>query len=131
MLRYLDCYGNGLAGHPVALDEAGRALQVVDRTNNVLEQFFGTANHGLRRRVSRANLGLGRDLLDQPAQVALAASLRHPDYVRIFCGTLNQLAQAFAQLDNHQCAGPSRLERKNRDAELRRRNRAWANDAQR
>ena len=34
--------------------------------NNVLEQFFGTAKQGLRRRVSRANLGLGRDLVDQP-----------------------------------------------------------------
>ena len=129
VLRYLDRYGDGLTGHPVARDEAGRALQVVERTNNVIEQFFGTAKQGLRRRVGRAHLG--RDLEDQPAQVALTANLRHADYVRILCGTLDQLPQAFAQLDGQPCAGPSRLERKKRNAELRRRNRAWARDAQR
>ena len=129
VLRYLDRYGDGLTGHPVARDEAGRALAVVDRTNNVLEQFFGTAKQGLRRRVGRAHLG--RDLEDQPAQVALTANLRHPDYVRILCGTLYELPQAFARLDGQPCAGPSRLHRKNRYAELRRRNRAWAKDAQR
>ena len=129
VLRYLDRYGDGLSGHPVARNEAGHALEVVDRTNNVLEQFFGAAKQALRRRVGRAHLGC--DLEDQPAQVALTANLRHPDYVQILCGTLDKLPQAFAQLDGRPCTGPSRLERKNRDAELRRRNRAWARDAQR
>ena len=129
VLRYLDRYGDGLSGHPVARDEAGRALAVVGRTNNVIEQFFGAAKQGLRRRVGRAHLG--RDLEGQPAQVALTANLRHPDYVRILCGTLDKLPQAFAQLDGQPCTGPSRLDRKNRDAELRRRNRAWAKDAPR
>ena len=82
----------------------GRALAVVDRTNNVLEQFFGTAKQGLRRRVGRAHLG--RDLEDQPAQVALTANLRQPDYVRVLCGTLEKLPQAFAQLDGQPCTGP-------------------------
>ena len=129
VLRYLDRYGDGLTGHPVARDVAGRAVAVVARTNNVLEQFFGTAKQGLRRRVGRAHLG--RDLEDQPAQAALTANLRHPDYVHIVCGTLDRLPQAFAQLDGQPCAGPPRLERKKRNAELRRRNRAWAKDAQR
>ena len=105
VLRYLDRYGDGLTGHPVARDEAGRAVAVVARTNNVLEQFFGTAKQGLRRRVGRAHLG--RDLEDQPAQVALTANLRHPDYVHIVCGTLDRLPQAFAQLDGQPCVGPA------------------------
>ena len=113
----------------MARDEAGRALRVVDRTNNVIEQFFGTAKQGLRHRVGRANLG--RDLEDQPAQVALTANLRHADYVRILCGTLHQLPQAFARLDGQPCAGPSHLECRKRNAELRRRNRAWARDTRR
>ena len=129
VLRYLDRYGDGLSGHPVARDEAGRAVAVVARTNNVLEQFYGTAKQGLRRRVGRAHLG--RDLEHQPAQAALTANLRHPDSVHILCGTLDRLPQAFAQLDGQPCAGPARLERKKRNAELRRRNRAWARDAQR
>ena len=110
VLRYLDRYGDGLTGHPLARDEAGRAVAVVARTNNVLEQFFGTAKQGLRRRVGRAHLG--RDLEDQPAQAALTANLRHPDYVHILCGTLDRLPQAFAQLDGQPCTGPPRLERK-------------------
>ena len=120
--NYLDRYGDGLSGHPVARDDAGRAVAVVDRTNNVLEQFFASAKQGLRRR-------LGRDLEDQPAQAALAANLRHPDYVRVLCGTLDQLPQAIAGLDRQDLIGPPRLQRTNRNAELRRRNRAWADDA--
>ena len=34
-----------------------RAAGCVDCTNNVVEQFFGTAKQGLRRRVDRAHLG--------------------------------------------------------------------------
>ena len=56
--------------------EAGRPLAVVDRTNNVLKQFFGAAKQGLRRRVAH----LGRDQEDQPALVALTVNLWHPDY---------------------------------------------------
>ena len=127
ILRYLDLYGDGLHSHPVARDAKGRAVAVVDRTNNVIEQFFGQAKQRLRRRVGRAHLG--RDMEDQPAQAALTANLRDPDYVQVLCGTLDRLPQAFAQLDHATFSGPSRLRRKNRDAELCRRNRAWAKEA--
>ena len=56
-------------------------MAIVERTNNVIEHFFGDEKQRLRRRLGRANLG--RDLEDQPAQTALAANLRHPDYVRV------------------------------------------------
>ena len=128
VLRYLDRYGDGLVGHPVVRDGAGRVVAVVDRTNNVIEQSFAIAKQGLRRRLGRAQLG--RDLEDQPAQAALAQNLRHPDYVRILCGTLDQLPQAFATLECQEPSGAPRLQRTNRDAELRRRNRAWAKEAQ-
>ena len=102
-------------------------MAVVDRTNNVIEQFFGKTKQGLRRRLGRAHLG--RDMEDQPAQTALAANLRHPDYVQVLCGTLDQLPQAFAQLDRQTSSRPPRLQGKNRNEKLRRRNRAWANQA--
>ena len=73
VLGYLDRYGEGLAGHPVGRDTTGRAEEVVDRTNNVIEQSFAVAKQGLRRRLGRTHLG--RDLEDQPAQVTLAANL--------------------------------------------------------
>ena len=80
-----------------ALNVRRKCNSTVARTNNVLEQFFGAAKQGLRRRVGRAHPG--RDLEDQPAQAALTANLRHPDYVHILCGTPDRLPQAFAQLD--------------------------------
>lgn len=100
VLDYLQRYGEGVCGHPLVRDSSGRAVAVVARTNNILEQHFASSKQGLRRRLGRAHLG--RDLADQPAQAALerpAASDPLP-----------------------------RLERNNRDADLRRRNRAWADD---
>ena len=127
LLAYLERYGEGLCGHPLVRDHSGRIVAVVARTNNVLEQFFATAKQALRRRLGRAHLG--RDLEDQPPQVALVANLHDPHYVRILCGSLDQLPQAFAALDCPTKSDPSRLQRNNRDAPLRRRNRAWADDA--
>ena len=124
VLRYLDRYGEGLFGHPVARDAAGRIRAVVDRTNHVAEQFFATAKQQLRRRLGRAHLG--RDMEDQPAQAALAANLRDPDYVRIACGSLDRLPQALAALDREALAKATPLQRNNQDAALRRRIRARA-----
>ncbi len=94
ILKYFNKYKNQLFGHPVIRDEDGTVIAVVERTNNVEEHFFGSEKQQLRRRVGRAHLG--RDLEDQPAQAALAANLRHPDYVRILCGSLDHLHNAFA-----------------------------------
>ena len=126
VLAYLERYGEGLCGHPVVRDPSGRAVAVVARTNNILEHYFATSKQGLRRRLRRAHLG--RDLADQPAQAALAANLLDPDYVRIVCGSLDQLPRAFAALESPAASHPPRLQRNNRDAALRRRNRAWADD---
>ena len=91
----------------------------MQRTNNVDEHFFGNEKQQLRRRVGRAHLG--RDLEDQPAQAALAANLRHPDYVRILCGSLEHLHNAFAELDEQALGDATPLVRSNRDTELQNR----------
>lgn len=64
-------------------------MAVVTRTYNVLEHFFASTKEGLHRRLGQAHLG--RDMEDQPAQASFVANLRDPDYVRIVCGTLDQL----------------------------------------
>ena len=94
-------------------------MAIVERTDNVLEHFFGNEKQHLRRRLGRANLG--RDLEDQPAQAALAANLRHPDYVRALCGSLDQLPVAFAELDEQALARATPLSRSNRDSKLQHR----------
>ena len=121
ILRYLKRYGDRLFGHPVLRDEQGNVLRVVDRTNNVLESHFGRAKQRLRRRLGRAHLG--RDLEQQPPQAMLTANLRHPDYVRVLCGSLEHLPEAFADLDAA-ATGSDVLLRQNRDFNLGRRVRA-------
>ncbi|MBI4872255.1 MAG: hypothetical protein HY814_11890, partial [Candidatus Riflebacteria bacterium] len=127
VLDYLDRYRPHLFGHPVVCDEAGQIVAVVQRTNNPAEHFFGRAKQGLRRRLGRAHRG--RDLQQQPAQAAYAANLRHPDYVRLLCGSLDNLPAAFAALDI-QAIDEHRLVRDHRDSALIRRARALLNGDQ-
>jgi len=122
ILKYLDRYAARLFGHPTRREEDGTIVAIVERTNNVLEHFFGDEKQHLRRRLGRANLG--RDLEDQPAQAALAANLRHPDYIRVLCGSLDHLPMAFSELDKQALAQASPLSRNNRDAKLQQRIRA-------
>ncbi len=119
VLKYFDRYGAHLFGHPTHRDENGVILNVVERTNNVLECFFGRQKQQLRRRVGRAHLG--RDLQDQPAQAALAANLHYAEYVRVLCGSLEHLAEAFADLDQDTLEQGSPLSRDHRDSALQRR----------
>ena len=65
---------------------------------------------------------------DQLAQAALAANLLCPDYVQVVCGTLDQLPQAFATLDQTALNSTTPLQRKNNHAALRKRIPAWAAD---
>jgi len=124
ILRYLNRYGTHLFGHPTLRDEQGDVLAVVERTNNVLETLFGHTKQRLRRRLGRAHLG--RDLEQQPPQVMLATNLEHPDYVRVLCGSLDHLPEAFAELDSA-LTGTGQLLRNNRDFALHRRVRELLN----
>lgn len=119
VLRYLQRHGGRLFGHPARRDEEGRVLAVVARTNNALEHLFGGHKQELRRRLGRAHLA--RDLQQQPAQAALVRNLRHPDYVRVLCGSLDGLPDAFAELDGITVAGATPLVRDHRDHRLHRR----------
>ena len=98
ILKHIDTHGDNLWGHAISLPErAGGGIRLMSRTNELLENFFGTMKHGERRRSGRKNLG--QDLEHLPAEAALAYNLEHADYVKIVCGSLEQLPLAFAQLD--------------------------------
>jgi hypothetical protein len=119
ILKYFKRYGKHLFGHPTLRDEDGTILAVVERTDNVPEHYFGAEKRKLRRRLGRAHLG--RDLEDQPAQAALVANLQHPEYVRVACGSLDNLAAALADLDEQALEQTTPLSRNNRDSALLRR----------
>ena len=98
ILSHLDRHGPHLWGHVIAISQpAGAGVRLVDRTNNVLESFFHTIKHGERRRSGRKILT--QDFERLPPAAALAINLTHADYVEIVCGSLDRLADAFAQLD--------------------------------
>jgi len=98
ILKHIQTHGNNLWGHAITLPEkAGGGIRLVARTNELLENFFGTMKHGERRRSGRKNLT--HDLEHLPAEAALVYNLKHPDYVAIVCGSLDKLPLAFAQLD--------------------------------
>lgn len=123
ILSYLRRYGDKLFGHPARLDQHGRIIAVVDRTNNVAEHFFAREKQQLRRRLGRAHLA--RDLEHQPAQVALVANLRSPEYVRVLCGSIENLPAAFASVDmKRDTKDGMRISRDNPKMDLRRRVRA-------
>jgi hypothetical protein len=118
ILDYLQQYYPFLFGHPLKLDDQGCVVAVVERTNNIAEHFFGKEKQQLRRRVGRGQLG--RDLDDQPAQVALVANLRDPEYVHHLVGCVEKLPEAFADLDNVMLAQQPSLNRNSRNSQLQR-----------
>jgi hypothetical protein len=98
ILSHLDRHQDSLWGHAIVLPSAaGGGVRLVDRTNNVEENFFHRMKHGERRRSGRKILT--HDFENLPAEAALAENLRHPDYVSILCGSLDELPAAFARLD--------------------------------
>ena len=128
MLDYLDRYWYHLFGHRRARDSEGRVVVVVERTNNPAEHFSSQAKRELRRRLGRAHPG--RDMQDQPAQVALTANLHDPDDLRIVCGTLDGPPRAFAELvRSGQAAAHPALNRYARNSALRRRVSQWSKES--
>jgi len=98
ILKHVDTHGNNLWGHIIALPEyAGGGIRLVCRTNERLENFFKKVKHSERRRSGRKNLT--QDLEHLPASAVLVYNLEDADYVSIVCGSLDKLAEAFAQLD--------------------------------
>ncbi len=90
-----------LWGHAIPLPEsAGGGIRLVSRTNCLLENYFKHMKHGERQRSGRRILT--KDLENLPAEAALVYNLKRHDYVNIVCGSLDQLPDAFAQLDRQE-----------------------------
>jgi hypothetical protein len=101
ILKHIDAHGNNLWGQCIQLPKgAGGGIRLVSRTNETAENFFKGFKHDERRRSGRKNLG--QDLESLPAEAALAYNLKHDDYVSILCGSLDDLPEAFAELDRNE-----------------------------
>ena len=101
ILKHVDTHGNNLWGHAIVLPEyAGGGIRLVARTNELLENYFKEIKHLERRRSGRKNLT--QDLEHLPASAALVHNLKDDEYVSIVCGSYDNLANAFAQLDQEE-----------------------------
>jgi hypothetical protein len=98
VLEHLKQHEKSLWGHVIPLPKkVGGGFRVVARTNNLLESFFHRMKQGERRRSGRKVLT--DDFEHLPAEAALVYNLRKSDYVEILCGSLEKLAEVFADLD--------------------------------
>jgi hypothetical protein len=98
ILKHLERHGASLWGHLVTLtSETGPLCRAAPRTNNDLEGFFRHIKQGERRRSGRKILTQDFESLHPAAP--LIQNLTRPDYVELLCGSLAELPQAFAKLD--------------------------------
>jgi hypothetical protein len=101
ILDHYDRYGDSLWGHVVPLNNGG--IRVVGRTNLPAEGYFNALKHNERRRSGRKNLS--QDMEDFPPEAAFVPNLNDPEYVKILCGAIEALPEAFAVLDSEQQQG--------------------------
>ncbi len=78
-------------------NQNGIKVQLVDRTNNLLEDLFKEIKRKERRRSGRKFLS--QDLEQLPAAASFTINLTRPDYVNILCGDLSKLPQLFSKID--------------------------------
>lgn len=96
ILQHVITYNPYLWGHVIELQSG--ELRVVDRTDNRLENLWGSQKGAERRRSGHKNLTY--DLETMPADAILTHNLTRPDYLDIVCnGSLDNLAHAFYLLD--------------------------------
>lgn len=109
ILSHLDRHKSHLWNHIIPIpQECGGGIRLVQRTNNILESWFGSLKHGERRRSGRKILT--QDFERLPPSAALALNLKCSDYVEILCGSLSDLPMAFAKIDEENRCKPSSAE---------------------
>jgi hypothetical protein len=101
ILDHLKRHSDYLWGHIVKLpEEAGGGIRLVARTNNILENHFHTVKQHERRRSGRKILT--QDFENMPPAAMLTMNLLKPDYVKLLCGSIDNLPLCFSNTDMKQ-----------------------------
>ena len=96
IVQHLDKYWDGLFGHRLELGDPNQRYLMVQRTNNISERFFRGVKRFIRRITGKKKLNREVNALGDRA--LLIFNLKTPAYVKLICGSLDNLAQAFAEL---------------------------------
>lgn len=101
ILKHIQVHGKTLWGHAIpVMTDLGREVRLVTRTNYLPEHLFKDVKHGERCRSGRKILT--QDLEHMPAEAMLVSNLKHDDYVKIVCGSIDRLPEVFAELDKNE-----------------------------
>lgn len=99
ILKHIKEHEKNLWGHIIKIPKfAGGGIKIVGRTNNEIENFNGGLKRDERKRSGRKVLS--KDFEDLPDGVPLIKNLKKPDYVKILCGSLDNLPDAIAKIDH-------------------------------
>jgi hypothetical protein len=96
ILKHFKDHQPYLWGHIIKLGN-GDDIKVICRTQNDLEGLFGVVKQGERRRSGRKVLK--KDFEDMQEDAFLVQNLKHEDYVETLCGLIDNLPEAFSELD--------------------------------
>jgi len=96
IVHHLDTYWDGLFGHYLEVGDSDQRYIMVQRTNNISERFFRGVKRFLRRISGKKKLNREVNALGDQALVVF--NLKTPAYVKLICGSLDNLPQAFAEL---------------------------------
>lgn len=96
VLKHFKAHQPYLWGHIIKLGN-GDDIKVICRTQNDIEGLFGVVKQGERRRSGRKVLK--KDFEDMLEDAFLVQNLKHEDYVETLCGSIDNLPEAFSELD--------------------------------
>ena len=99
IIDHLEKHGDYLWAHllKLQLPNGEMVYKLVDRTNNILENFFHQMKHHERRRCGRKELTMDFERIQPGA--AIAMNLHDPAYVREVFGSIDQLPSLFSEID--------------------------------
>lgn len=98
VIKQLEKYWDKIFAKPIKIKKGNNEKIIIpQRTNNLSEQFYRRLKQLFRRLHGRRHVG--KDLLFLPEEIALIENLKNKNYINDLLGSLDRLAEEFAQLD--------------------------------
>ena len=101
MVAQIDKYWEKLFADPILIDTPnGKVLIYLQRTNNIMEQFFRDFKRGDRKKTG--NISMNRTLQAMLGETPLVRNLKNPAYLEILLDGCQNLQERFARIDSQE-----------------------------